>query len=397
MLHYEIPTQQRENIFNDLMLCKKNNNISNNNYSFQKFLLQAKKDIEQNNKSWDIFKKYTNPYEYVHTTINNIKLSKYRPLSRAFYKMIEIVDFFNLLWNSSNKSIHTFHIAEGPGGFIEAMNFYRKKTTTEDFYCKDTYRGLTLIDDGNNNIPGWNKAKYFLRENPNVIIEYGPSKDGNLYKLSNLMYIYKEHRNKYDIVTGDGGFDFSNDFNNQEATALKLVLCEILYGIIITKKGGDFIVKLFDLFTSCSYDIIYIVSCLFNEVYICKPNTSRYGNSEKYLICKSKKIDIDDDMFNKIKKIFIEIQLYGGDFNDISILKNNIPLRIVNIINEMNSIFVERQLQNINETISLIVNNKKIDLIESYKIKHVKICIEWLKKFGIPFNDYKKQNLFISN
>lgn len=394
MLHCEIPTNNIHNIFDHLCVTIKETDIPNRNFSCKCFLSQSKKNIELNNKSWDIFKKYTNPYEYVHTSVNNIKLSKKKPLSRAFYKLIEIIDFFNLLCDKDDKPIHSFHIAEGPGGFIEAINFYRKNIIISKANNSDTYRGLTLIDNNDNNIPGWNKAKKFVKETPNVIIDYGRSKDGNIYKLKNLDYIYEEHRNKYDIVTGDGGFDFSVDFNNQEPMALKLILCEVLYGIIMTKKQGHFIVKIFDLFTVCSYEIIYLLSCVFNEVYVSKPNTSRYGNSEKYLICKYKNVEINDTLYNSIKKLFIQIHLFDGDFRNISILKSNLSNRIINVINEVNVIFTERQIENINNTISLIMNSKRTDIIEQYKTKHISLSIEWLKKYNIPYNHYKKNNLF---
>ena len=39
-----------------------------------------------------------------------------------------------------------------------------------------------------------------------------------------------------DLVTADGGFDFSIDFNQQEQMAGKLILTEILYAIIMQKK-----------------------------------------------------------------------------------------------------------------------------------------------------------------
>ena len=47
---------------------------------------------------------------------------------------------------------NTFHIAEGPGGFMEAMCELRGLPS-------DEYVGITLTDDNNYSIPGWKKAK----------------------------------------------------------------------------------------------------------------------------------------------------------------------------------------------------------------------------------------------
>ena len=43
---------------------------------------------------------------------------------------------------------------------------------------------------------------------------------------------------------------------------------------------------MFDTFTHASIDILYILSSLYEKVYFYKPQTSRPGNSEKYIICK---------------------------------------------------------------------------------------------------------------
>ena len=53
-----------------------------------------------------------------------------------------------------------------------------------------------------------------------------------------------------DIITGDGGFDFSVDFNMQEELAQKLIYSQIIIGFAMLKKGGTFICKFFDTFTN---------------------------------------------------------------------------------------------------------------------------------------------------
>ncbi len=60
-----------------------------------------------------------------------------------------------------------------------------------------------------------------------------------------------------DIITADGGFDFSIDFNQQEKMACKLILAEILYTIIMQKKEGSCVIKVYDTFTKPSVDKIY--------------------------------------------------------------------------------------------------------------------------------------------
>ena len=49
-----------------------------------------------------------------------------------------------------------------------------------------------------------------------------------------------------DIITGDGGFDFSIDYNKQEILAVRLIFTQIVYALHLQKKGGTFILKIFD-------------------------------------------------------------------------------------------------------------------------------------------------------
>ena len=42
-----------------------------------------------------------------------------------------------------------------------------------------------------------------------------------------LSEIIKLSQNSMDIITGDGGFDFSNDYNNQEKNAFRLIFTQV--------------------------------------------------------------------------------------------------------------------------------------------------------------------------
>ena len=126
------------------------------------YLNNAKKQIDENYDSWDYTKRYTNPYEFIHTVIPNTKcsVSKMKPLSRSFYKMVEMVNMFRLFNDFGEKTINTFHLAEGPGGFIEATQHLRQNDS-------DKYYGMTLMDE-DPNVPGWKKSNHFLETHKNL-------------------------------------------------------------------------------------------------------------------------------------------------------------------------------------------------------------------------------------
>ena len=84
-------------------------------------------DLEDTNQ-WDDSKKLSNLYELIYLQNKKQKcdsISKYEPLSRSYFKLWEIINDFNLL--NLEKDLNFASIAEGPGGFIEAIINFRKQ------------------------------------------------------------------------------------------------------------------------------------------------------------------------------------------------------------------------------------------------------------------------------
>jgi 23S rRNA U2552 (ribose-2'-O)-methylase RlmE/FtsJ len=246
-------------------------------------LLKSK--IDEKEKFWDKAKRKVNPFEMVNVIGTNIlyternqKHDNYTPLSRAFFKMTEMYVCLDLIPKEyRDKPGNIANVAEGPGGFIEALYKQRKE-------YKDHFYGITLKSK-NKNIPGWNqlyrRRKHFLI-NDNVHLS-----NGNLYNVKTIVKYNSNFKKKAFLVTGDGGFDYSGDFNNQEKNSHKIIFAEIVTCLMVQEKGGVFVCKMFDLFTYFSAQIIYFLSLLYEEVQIVKPDTSRPANSEKYIIAKN--------------------------------------------------------------------------------------------------------------
>ena len=53
----------------------------------------------------------------------------------------------------------------------------------------------------------------------------------------------------------------------------------------VLKKGGKFVLKIFDLFTDFSVDLVHLLYLHFEKISICKPYSSRPANSERYIVC----------------------------------------------------------------------------------------------------------------
>ena len=103
MSYFLLPNIINPLLINYLEVKTQTNNIIISK-SLAKYLNSMKGQIDNYINEWDLYKKYTNTYEYIHTAIPFSKLSvcKLKPLSRSFFKMIEIIDTFNFL-NEKNQ------------------------------------------------------------------------------------------------------------------------------------------------------------------------------------------------------------------------------------------------------------------------------------------------------
>ena len=66
-------------------------------FSIHSYLSEIKEKISVHGEDWDVYKKYTNPYENICGRTFKMSICKYKPISRAYFKMLEIINTFNLL------------------------------------------------------------------------------------------------------------------------------------------------------------------------------------------------------------------------------------------------------------------------------------------------------------
>lgn len=395
MLYYDLP--QLKHIFNPLnfsiSVTNKNSISTYINQSLYNYLEVSKKKIHDNIEEWDIMKKYTNPYEFIHTGYDKSyskSVSLKKPLSRAYYKMIEMLHTFDIFDKCNYINVNTFHLAEGPGGFIEAVLDYRKSKD-------DKYIGMSLESGVNQNIPGWKKSKKFLDSNPNVFIERGPKGNGDLYDVENYKYVIEKYGASQHFISGDGGFDFSHNYNSQECVMVRLLLTQVIYAISMQIKGGNFILKIFDILHKSTCDIVFLLSMFYENVSICKPQTSRIANSEKYIVCKNFK-------YSNISSLY---PLFITTLDDINnkciddtywidnIFSVQIPIALKNKLIEINAVFGQQQIENINYTINIINDNaNKYDKVNKFRKNNIQKALEWCSKYKIPCIDQKKTNIF---
>jgi len=341
---------------------------------------------KNNSKLWDDLKKFSNEYEFVYTSsfANFKNISNIYPISRSYFKLWEILHDFNLIEIKDDDFFISCHLAEGPGGFIECLYKYIMKYITENFKNIKIY-GSTLISN-DSNIPRW-KIKKNIQDKFNIKLNFSLDNTGDLYNINEVNKLINNiGKNKCNLITADGGFDFSNNYNHQEKDFINLFISEVYIMLNLLKENGNGIIKIYDIYSKNSIVILYIISLFFEKIYIIKPLTSRPANSEKYILCSKYKDFNESNIYLQIFKKIIENKDLNYLNSDVINVENNFIKKII----DYNKWYTTRQTNYIDKTINYIeeyTQNVDENYEEKYLIKlynsNKKKCINWCKKYNI--------------
>ena len=233
---------------------------------------------------WEYYKKIVNPYELVYTQKKYTNFPEsiclLNPLSRSYFKMIELLSiakFMEGLPKQTTKLVSA-HVCEGPGGFIQGFI-----DACDRQRIAPTCYAITLKPK-QANVPGWKRASHFLQKHRNIHISYGADGTGDLLHYENQNEFIASCEFKPHLFTGDGGFDFSMDYDSQEQTMFPLLLASVRIGFEVLRPGGLFILKFFDLYYPGTRDLVYFLSQHFMKWTLYKPAISRPCNPELYFV-----------------------------------------------------------------------------------------------------------------
>ncbi|KAG0286446.1 FtsJ methyltransferase domain-containing protein 2 [Linnemannia gamsii] len=185
--------------------------------------------------------------------------------------------------NGNSKMFRFVDLCSGPGGFSEYL-LWRKHTWGE------RARGwaMTLKGDLDFQVEKFHKD---AAVQDNLRIYYGRDGTGDILNQENIdafAALVDQQTNGLGVglVSADGGISVDGDEAVQETLLQRLILCQILAMFMTLQKGGDFVVKIFDIFTPVTAGLVWILSRNFEKICVMKPLTSRPMNSERYVVCR---------------------------------------------------------------------------------------------------------------
>ena len=213
------------------------------------------------------------------------------------------------------------------------------------------------------------------------VLEYYDNFKGSEKFKKNCHFLYFEE--------GDRLFQETNDYLLYLIKTI-LVLNEYLI------SGGCMILKINTIFYKPIIDLIYIISHMFQKIYIMKPNSSNVMLDERYLVCKSF-VGIQNGITEKLHTMYNSLFSVKNDIVIGSFIENKIHNYFLNKVEESNVIIGQQKLDACSQLISLLKSKNKIDKIEIIQKHNIQKCIYWCEKYKIPFHKLteKSSNIFL--
>jgi hypothetical protein len=173
----------------------------------------------------------------------------------------------------------------------------------------------------------------------------------------------------------------------------------IFLKLILTyqKENGVTIIKIDSIFYKPIIDILYILTSLYDKVFIVKPNTTNIIVNERYLVCKKfissstnynilmEQLDLLINTLNNNNRLVVE-----------SLINDDLPYYFMNKIEDSNINIGHQQIEHLDLILHIIKNKNRDDKIETLKKNKIIKCIQWCEKFKIPHNKFvDKINIFL--
>jgi hypothetical protein len=308
-----------------------------------------------NNISIEYINKIVNPFEFIYTNVpgSTISVSKVKPDSSIFFELMELFQLFGIndILTLKNK-INIAHLTPNYSSTNYLLNMLRE-------------------------------------ENNDCII----SKDFNYNNLYEL-FINKHYNHKLDLIICEF---HSNEYTDTTKYINNMIL--ILLIIIKNQKNqGISVIKIDNIFYKTVIDVIFILSGIYDKMYLVKSSISNITKGERYLICKgyNENCNILISIEEKLLSIINNNELMNNKCVS-SIIDNDLPYYLLNKLEESNIVIGQQQLEAYDQIINIFKNRNREEKLENLKRTHIQKCIQWCEKNQLPHNKFiDKINIFLA-
>ena len=320
--------------------------------SFLTYYLDIKKqiiemftvDVDLSDNTFEEAIRIINPYEFIFSKVPGSKfsVSKLKPNSNLFYDLFEIINNLNFFDNFKSESIKSLHITPNYHDSIDCYEMFREGSS-DDIISVDS------ID------------------------------------IDNALF-----KNMFEYI-----FFETNPANERE------YIISLLNIIIIILRNqsynGNIIIKIKDILYKPVLECIYLLTSLYDKVYIAKPHTNNVTTLDRYIVCKSFQHNEMSRSYLRLNYIKLIVFLKRlDDKHIINLLDMDVPCYFKNKIDELNIIIGQQQIESLDQIITIFKNKNKNDKIETIKKSNIQKSVSWCEKYKIPCNKFtEKINIFL--
>ena len=315
----------------------------------------CKDGCNKNNISIEYINQIVNPFEFIYTNVpgSTISVSKVKPDSSIFFELMELFQLFGIndILTLKNK-INIAHLTPNYSSTNYLLNMLRE-------------------------------------ENNDCII----SKDFNYDNLYEL-FINNQYNHKLDLIICEF---HPNEYMHTTKYINNMIL--ILLIIIKNQKNqGISVIKIDNILYKTVIDVIFILSGIYDKIYLVKSSISNITKGERYLICKgyNEKCNILISIEENLLSIINNNELMNNKCIS-SIIDNDLPYYLLNKLEESNIVIGQQQLEAYDQIINIFKNKNREEKLENLKRTHIQKCIQWCEKNQLPHNKFiDKINIFLA-
>jgi hypothetical protein len=216
-------------------------------------------------------------------------------------------------------------------------------------------------------------------------------------KSNNISYIVEKNLSKEMINM----LCFEIDYNDFHTYIFKFfsTLCKI---ILHQAENGNCIIKIGEVINKPIIDIIYILTSLYEKIFILKPNASNVFTNERFLVCKHFRLDISkrNNYYTYFNNLYLNFIINKKKLltNNFSIISNEIPYYFLNKLEDSNIGIGHQRIEHLNILISLLNKKYNFEKVENIHKNNIQKCILWCEKYKLNYNKInEKSNIFIND
>jgi hypothetical protein len=308
----------------------------------KKQIVDMLNNTDISNNIFDEAIKIINPYEFIFSKVPGSKfsVSKLKPKTNLFYDLLEIYNNLNIFDSFKSNSIKSIHVSKNFNDSIDCFEILRENFDDEIYF----YNNNNIVDNITDDI-----------------------------KIDFLFY----------------------------ETDLKNYLISIIESLLIILRNQNYsgiaIIKIGEIFDKPVVDALYLLTSLYEKVYICKPNTNNITSFDKYIVCKNFLHNESSHLYLKLNylKLLVFIKKINNK-NITQLLNFNLPYYFKNKIDDINIIIGQQQLEALDQIITIYKNKNKDEKIETIKKSNIQKSVSWCEKYKIPCNKFtEKINIFL--